>query len=87
MVTRNRAYSELLDSRPKTARPLATGITTDIAGAELLRDVEAARFLGLGVRTIWKLVSAGKIPKPIHLPGRITRWRRSELTAFVEGLE
>lgn len=86
MVTRDRAYSELLDSRPKTARPAAAGITTDIGGAELLRDAEAARFLGVGVRTLWKMASGGSVPKPVHLPGRITRWRRSELAAFVEQL-
>lgn len=50
--------------------------------AELLTDREVARLLKSCPRTVHNLVSRGEFPAPIKL-GRMTRWRRSEIEAFL----
>ena len=44
---------------------------------------EAAQLLGLSRRTVYRLLDAGKIPKPLKL-GNATRWRRTDIELFVE---
>lgn len=44
---------------------------------------DLARLLGVSLRQIWRLNSAGKLPKPIRLGGSV-RWLRKEIEAFVE---
>ncbi len=44
---------------------------------------ELARLLGVSLRQVWRLNSAGKLPKPLRLGGSV-RWRRDEIVAFVE---
>jgi excisionase family DNA binding protein len=54
----------------------------------LLSAPEVAGCLGIGVRTVWRLVATGELPAPVRLPGtRATRWRRADLDRFVEGLD
>ncbi|MBX3412419.1 MAG: helix-turn-helix domain-containing protein [Pirellulales bacterium] len=43
---------------------------------------ELATILGLSKRTIWRLLSAGEIPKPIRLGGS-TRWVLAEIEAWI----
>lgn len=49
----------------------------------LLKAREVASLLGLGVRTVWRLASAGEIPRPIAV-GRSARWLESELAAWIK---
>ena len=49
----------------------------------LLKAEEVARMLAISPRTLWRLVSAEGFPQPIHLGGS-TRWRASEVAAWVE---
>lgn len=42
-----------------------------------------AKLLGVSIRQVWRLNSAGKLPKPIRLGGSV-RWRRDEILAFIE---
>jgi excisionase family DNA binding protein len=46
---------------------------------ELLAVGDAARLLGLSRSTFFRLVAAGKLPKPIRLGEQLRRWRRSAL--------
>ena len=39
--------------------------------------------LGIGQRTLWRMDSAGKIPKAVTL-GRLKRWRRQEILEWTE---
>ena len=41
-----------------------------------------AELLGLSKRTLWRLLSAGKLPKPVRL-GSVVRWKRDELEAWI----
>ncbi len=48
----------------------------------LLDVTQVAAMAGLHRATVFKLVSAGKFPKPIKL-GRSTRWVKDELLAWI----
>jgi len=47
----------------------------------LLDAREAARLLGLGRSTFYRLHTSGRVPSPVHLGGAV-RWRREELEAW-----
>lgn len=49
----------------------------------LLKDKEAAPFLGISVPTFWRRVADGTIPKPIKL-GALSRWPQSEILEVIE---
>ena len=48
----------------------------------LLDVTQVAAMAGLHRATVFKLVSAGKFPRPIKL-GRSTRWVKDELLAWI----
>jgi excisionase family DNA binding protein len=52
----------------------------------LLTAEQVANLLGTSKRQVWRLESAGRIPKPVRLGGRLVRWRWTELVEFVEEL-
>lgn len=43
----------------------------------------AARLIGISRSTFWKLHGMGQTPAPLRLTGRVVRWRRNELTAWI----
>ena len=51
----------------------------------LINVRETATRLGLSVRTIWKLVSTGKLAPPLKI-GAARRWRETDITAYIERL-
>lgn len=50
----------------------------------LLEAREVAGLLGVGVRTLWRLVAAGKVPQPVRYSRKVVRWRGSELNRHLE---
>ena len=50
--------------------------------AFLLCAEDAARFLGISLRHLYKLHSSGRLPLPVRL-GRAVRWPREELAAWI----
>jgi excisionase family DNA binding protein len=50
----------------------------------LLTAGQAGRYIGVSVRTLWRLVSAKQLPEPLHV-GRAARWRRADLDAAITG--
>jgi predicted DNA-binding transcriptional regulator AlpA len=44
---------------------------------------ELAEMLNVSLRQVWRLNSAGKLPKPIRLSGSV-RWNRQEVTDWFE---
>ena len=52
----------------------------------LMRVREAAAYTGMSERQWWKMVSAGKAPRPIELPGRMARWRRGDIDQWLASL-
>jgi excisionase family DNA binding protein len=51
--------------------------------AVLIPAEELATMLGVSERTLWRLLSAGKLPEPVRI-GRNTRWRAAEVRDWIE---
>jgi predicted DNA-binding transcriptional regulator AlpA len=51
---------------------------------EFLKDTEIAKALKISRQTVWRWAKIGKIPKPIKLGVKVTRWKASELYAWIE---
>ncbi len=49
----------------------------------LITAEELARMMGVSERTLWRLLSGGKLPQPVRI-GRNTRWRLAEVTEWIE---
>jgi prophage regulatory protein len=45
---------------------------------------ELAEMLDVSLRQVWRLNSAGKLPRPVRLGGSV-RWNRAEVMAWFEG--
>jgi predicted DNA-binding transcriptional regulator AlpA len=66
----------------------------------LMRRSELLRLVGCHYVTIWRMIRAGKFPKPVHYPylgkakidrnnitSRAVAWRRSEVLAWLANLK
>ena len=49
----------------------------------LISCKQLARMLSTSTRTAWRLLSAGKLPKPISIGGS-KRWKISDINLFLE---
>lgn len=49
----------------------------------LIDTKQAAKLLNLGERTIWRMYSTGRMPRPIRI-GQCVRWSYEELRAWVD---
>ncbi|NLS97973.1 MAG: helix-turn-helix domain-containing protein [Planctomycetaceae bacterium] len=52
----------------------------------LLTPDQAAAYIGMSRRWVYRAASAGEFPRPVKI-GSATRWRRSDLDQWVEGLQ
>ncbi len=57
--------------------------TTAPVAPLLLSAAQAAAMLGISRTSFYGLLSAGRVPAPVFRAGRIVRWDRGELEAFV----
>jgi predicted DNA-binding transcriptional regulator AlpA len=55
----------------------------DLSSDRLINARQFARMLQVSLRTLWRLVSAGKAPQPIKLNGN-TRWLKSAVLAWLK---
>jgi excisionase family DNA binding protein len=62
---------EQVTNRVSSVRPIAVSAR------------ELAEMLDVSLRQIWRLNSAGKLPKPIRLGGSV-RWNRQEIMGWFE---
>ena len=53
---------------------------------DLLSAGQVADLLGCTKRTVWKLLSSGKFPKPVRLTPKLPRWRRADLDKYISSL-
>jgi excisionase family DNA binding protein len=49
----------------------------------LISVAEVARMLSISPRTVWRLLSTGKIIRPIRLGGAV-RWRYDDVVRWIE---
>ncbi|MDZ4852845.1 MAG: helix-turn-helix domain-containing protein [Pirellulaceae bacterium] len=52
------------------------------SGSLVMTVTEVGECLGISTRTVYRLLDAGQIPKPIKL-GNSTRWRRRDIESFI----
>lgn len=50
----------------------------------LLTAEDLAQMLKVSERTLWRLLSAGRIPNAVHIGGS-TRWRLAEIQEWIAG--
>ena len=62
----------------------ASGIKEQADSGGLIDMAAVARLLGLGERTVWRMLSTGAIPAPLRLGAKITRWRADEFREWIE---
>ncbi|MFQ3650571.1 MAG: helix-turn-helix domain-containing protein [Gemmataceae bacterium] len=55
-------------------------------GDELLTSREVARRLSISVRTLFRLVRAGKFPEPVRYNRRLVRWKSEAVTLYIQQL-
>lgn len=46
------------------------------------RDLDVAERYGIGRSTVWHWVRSGRLPQPIKLASRTTRWTLGQLEEF-----
>lgn len=57
------------------------------ADDRLINDRQVAHLIGASRSWPWKLARAGRFPQPIRLSGRCTRWRLSDVQAWMSDPE
>ena len=53
---------------------------------DLLTAQEVARRLSIGVRTLYRLVGGGAVPRPIRFNRRLVRWRAADIDRYLKDL-
>lgn len=51
---------------------------------KLMTAAEVGRKLGIHPRSVWRLASAGQLPKPVRITDRIVRWRPEDIERAIE---
>jgi excisionase family DNA binding protein len=54
------------------------------AAPELMTSQEVAERLSVSVRTLWRLVAAGKFPQPVRYNRKLVRWKSVDVTRYIE---
>jgi len=65
------------------AKGLSEEKTTTLRDAAAISAKELAKMLSLSPRTVWRLLSAGKLPKPVSIGGS-KRFLMSDVSLFLE---
>jgi excisionase family DNA binding protein len=50
---------------------------------DFLTAQEVAQRLKVGVRTLYRLVKSGMVPKPVRLSRKLIRWRAKDIDRFM----
>jgi excisionase family DNA binding protein len=50
---------------------------------DLLTSKQVARRLCISVRTVWRLLQRGTLPKPLRYSRKLVRWRRADIDGFL----
>ena len=49
-----------------------------------LKALQVATILGVSVATVWRWVAAGRLPAPMKLGPNTTRWKASDIEAWLD---
>ena len=53
---------------------------------DLMTSQQVANRLAISIRTLWRLVRAGKVPQPVRYNRKLVRWKAVDLTRYIETL-
>ena len=76
-----RRFSRLRTLAKKVLRDFLD--TEATMNTEFLSPAELAKRLNVSRRTVFRFVSAGKLPQPLRLSKRTVRWRWADVEAFL----
>ena len=54
--------------------------------ADLMTSHQVARRLAMSVRTLWRLVAAGKFPQPVRYNRKLVRWKSADVNNYFDSL-
>ena len=57
-----------------------------VPGADLVTSRQVAQRLAMSVRTLWRLVAAGKFPQPVRYNRKLVRWKSIDIDRYIESL-
>lgn len=73
--------------RPEPAAGAAEGgAVAPPKDAVLITAGHVAHMMSASIRTVWRLVAAGKFPRPVRFNRKLVRWKRADIEAYIEGL-
>lgn len=67
---------------PTSARRNTQSMAVEPTAVLMLNVNKVASMLGIGVRTVWRMVDRGELPPPVALGAR-RLWHRPSLEAFI----
>ena len=53
---------------------------------DLMTSQQVANRLAISIRTLWRLVRAGKVPQPVRYNRKLVRWKTADLTRYIAAL-
>lgn len=59
----------------------------DVGKDRLLTAAQVAARLVLSVRTLWRMVAAGKFPQPVRYNRKLVRWKEADVSRYIKELE
>ena len=51
----------------------------------MLTSAQLVPLLPFGIRTLWRMIAAGRFPPPVRYTRQLVRWRKSEVMAWLAG--
>ena len=69
--------------RKNQGHPVEPAETKQLSERMLITVKDLARMLSVSERSVWRLVSAGRIPIPIKI-GSFVRWHRDEIEHWIQ---
>ena len=54
---------------------------------DLLTARQVAERLSMSVRTLYRMVKSGRVPRPVRLGRKLIRWRRRDVERYVRRLK
>ena len=67
-----------------TASGITLALNMDKTPSLLMTAKDLADSMQIGMRSVWRMDAAGELPRPANLPGRLKRWRRDEILAWLD---
>lgn len=53
----------------------------------LLTSAQVAKRVNVAIRTLWRLVAAGKFPQPVRYNRKLVRWKSEAIDKYISELK